>query len=70
MIQKRTGGGHFLAAGCHRSVAGFLRDLVEDALHLTEMQRCLDLGRSDGWRGLGDCGRSDHDNEHELCFHG
>lgn len=70
MVQERTCSGHFLAVGRHRGSAGFLSDPVEDALHLAEMQRRFGLGRSDGRRGLGDSSGSEHDNEHELGFHG
>lgn len=70
MIRERGGRSHFVGIGRHRSSAGFLSDPVEDALHLAEMQRRFGLGRSDGRRGLGDSSRSEHDNEHELGFHG
>lgn len=70
MIEERTVGDDPVVAGCSRCGTGLLHNLVEDALHIADMDWGLALGRSDGWRGLGKGGGGHQGDKHEFRFHG
>jgi len=70
MVEERTGCDDFLAVRSDRSCARLLNNLVEDALHIAEVERSLGLGWGDGWCGLRKSSRGQQSDEHEFHFHG
>lgn len=70
MIEERTGCDDFLATRSDGGGTGPLGNLVEDAFHMADMDRSLDLGGGDGRGGLCNGGRGQQGGKDELGFHG
>jgi hypothetical protein len=70
MIEERTVGDDLLAAWSDGRCTGPVGNLVEDALHIADMERGLGLGGGDGRCGLCKSGGGHQGDEHEFRFHG
>ena len=70
MIEERTNCGDLLAARSDGGCIWLLGNLVEDAFHITDVERSLDLRGGDGRGGLCNGGRGQQGDEHEFGFHG